>query len=833
MQFALGGLLMGNIAAEDDFTRHFFDGLRSRKLFSLAENYSLRRLATPEKLSTEQRVAFTLELSRTLVEHAQHSTAGEQAELWRKGHDVLADLIAAVPNNPRRMMIEAESAFVLASQGEWLRWQIELVPEDRSTREQALTTLGRGITKLRELDRDLAETLRKPAVASSGKDEPRPHEWRWLWQDVRFRLAGSLLDHAQLLPVTSPDRAAILIDAEKLLKTLAGSPDDDEVTWNSRVLLAQCHRLLGDPAHALAVLDALQQREPPAAVIDRLIAERTRALLALKRTDDAQQALTTHLRTRQPLPGELAYLQAQMWSARFEAAGRDRADAEAAIWRQRLEQLVEQVEHDVGGYWAARCRIVMQQAQDAQTYGSKVAALVRVAQAAFHDKRPADAIAKYGEAAALANRESKPEVAFDLAFTRASVQLQIKNWTEAAASFKELSDRFENNPRAAEAHLLQAFALGKLFEEKSTQVRRLAYIAALDEHRRRFANHATTSEATWMQAQFEEQRGQWTAALELYRLVNRDHARGPAALIAIARCHERILHRLRELNQPPADWESAAVTELRHVLAPDSKWPKRLDDSQAEVAVRLAAILLTRQPPEFVEADRWLQLAMTRDGDEVELPTTASRRASALPLRIVSLAGQGRATQARDLLTSLTTTTPKDLLRIVEGLFAVPKDLRSTTKGDLDELRLQAVENLARHREQLAAPEQRRLDLCLVQAYLDTGQFRKAIERHDSLATQAARDPALLQRLAEVVSGCDRPECREKAQATWRKLESVLAAGSAEWFHARYQVALIAVELGRLDECRKLIGVTKLLYPELGGEEMRKKLLELERRCAQ
>lgn len=822
----LGCLLAGNIAtAEDDATRRFFDGLRSRKLFSLAENYSLRRLATPEKLSTEQRVDFTLELSRTLVEHAQHSSGDEQVELWQKAHEVLADLFAVMLDNPRRILIEAESAFVLAAQGEWLRWQSELVPEDRSTREQALTTLEQAITKLRDLERKCVERFRNPL------GELRPHELRWLWQTVHFRLASSLFDRAQSLPADSPNRVLILIEVEELLGPFAGLQDDDALTWNCRVLLAQCHRLGDNYEQALVVLDTLQKREPPPVVIDRLVAERTRVLLALKRTDDAQQALTTHLRTRQPLPGELAYLQTQMWSARFETAGRERADAEVAIWKQRLEQLVEQVERDVGGYWAARCRLVMQQAQDTQAYGSKVAALVRVAQAAFHDKRPVDAIAKYGEAAALANRESKPEVAFDLAFTRGSVQLQIKNWTDAATSFKELADRFENNPRAAEAHLLQAFALGKLFEERSTQVRRLAYTAALEEHRRRFANHATAAEASWMQAQFEEQRGQWTAALELYRLVDRDHARGPAALIAIGRCHERILHRLRELNQPTADWEFAAVTELRQVLAPDTKWPKRLDDSQSEVAVRLAAILLTKQPPEFVEADRWLELAMNSDGDEVELPTKSSRRASALPLRIVSLAGQGRATQARDLLTSLTTTNPKDLLRIVEGLFAVPKDLRSATKRDLDELRLQAVENLARHREQLAAPEQRRLDLCLVQAYLDTGQFRKAIERHDTLAAQSARDPALLQRLAEIVSACDRPECREKAQMTWRKLEGALTAGSAEWFHARYQVALLAVELGRLDECRKLIGVTKLLYPELGGEEMRGKLLELERRC--
>jgi hypothetical protein len=831
----LGTVLVALVAtsspAADESTRRFFDGLRSRRLFSLAENYLIRRLAEPDRLSLEQRVDFTLELSRTLVEHATDSTGGEQPELWRQAQSVLDDLIAAMPSSSRRLAVEIESAFVPAAQAEWLRWQFELVPEDNATRQQALTALGHVIPRLRDLDGKLAEMSRKPPAGRPAKDDLKPHEFRWLGQSVRFRLASSLIDHARLLAANSPDRAASLIEAEKLLKPLAGSPDEDDVAWDSRVLLPQIHRMLGDFDQALAVLAAVENREPPPAVIDRLVAERTRVMLAQRQIDAAEQLLAAHLRTRRPIPGELAFLQVQIWSNRWQSAASERSDAAAAVWDQKLDQLVGQVERETGGYWAARCRAVRQQAQDARTFGPRVAALVRVARAAFHEQRPADAIEKYGEAAQLAMREGRSDVAFQLGFTRASVQLQTKNWAEAAASFKELATRFENHAKAAEAHLLQAFALGKLAEVQSTDARRMEYVAALETHRRRFAEHATAAEAAWMQGNFEEQRGQEVSALELYRLVPGDHARGPAAWIAIARCHERVLQRLRESNQPASEAGSTAVAELRQILADDGRFPARLDDAQAEVAVRLAAILLSQVSPRFAEADRWLELALTVDGDEDGSTAAASRRAMALPLRIVSLAGQGRAPQARDVLKSLGTTPPRDLLRIVEALFHVPRDSRSATPRDLAELRLEAVESLSRVRKQLAAAEQRRLDVCLVQAYLDTGQFRKALEQHDAVAAQAGRDPALLRRLAEVVSTCQRPECRQKAQAAWRKLEAALTPGGADWFQARFQVASLTLELDQRDECRKLIGVTRLLYPDLGGDDLRAKFLDLQRRC--
>ena len=60
------------------------------------------------------------------------------------------------------------------------------------------------------------------------------------------------------------------------------------------------------------------------------------------------------------------------------------------------------------------------------------------------------------------------------------------------------------------------------------------------------------------------------------------------------------------------------------------------------------------------------------------------------------------------------------------------------------------------------------------------------------------------------------------------KLESLRQPGSRKWFEARYGVARTCFDLKQYGECRKLTGVTRLLYPELGGKEMRGKFTKLQ-----
>ena len=62
-----------------------------------------------------------------------------------------------------------------------------------------------------------------------------------------------------------------------------------------------------------------------------------------------------------------------------------------------------------------------------------------------------------------------------------------------------------------------------------------------------------------------------------------------------------------------------------------------------------------------------------------------------------------------------------------------------------------------------------------------------------------------------------------KARQYRRRLESFEKPGTTEWLTARYHVALCTFQLAEYAECRKLLKVTKLLYPRLGGGELRRK----------
>ena len=61
-------------------------------------------------------------------------------------------------------------------------------------------------------------------------------------------------------------------------------------------------------------------------------------------------------------------------------------------------------------------------------------------------------------------------------------------------------------------------------------------------------------------------------------------------------------------------------------------------------------------------------------------------------------------------------------------------------------------------------------------------------------------------------------------------MESQVKPGSLEWLEMRYQVARLCWRLGQTEECRKLLGVTRLLYPQLGDAELRTQYEQLQRK---
>jgi predicted Zn-dependent protease len=200
-------------------------------------------------------------------------------------------------------------------------------------------------------------------------------------------------------------------------------------------------------------------------------------------------------------------------------------------------------------------------------------------------------------------------------------------------------------------------------------------------------------------------------------------------------------------------------------------------------------------------------------------------------LQVVSLAGQGKFQEARDMLQKLSATSPPELLRILDGIAPLQSDDREDPFHTLGDLQLEAALRLDRQRSELSAPEQRRLDECLARAYVATRQPARGIEIYEKLLDRAPRDKPLLTAYAELLVKCATKDCLKKALGAWQKLEAMQKAATPEWFALRYQVCRTLVLMDDFTEAGKLLKVTRLLYPKVEDERWQQKFAELEAQC--
>jgi hypothetical protein len=200
-------------------------------------------------------------------------------------------------------------------------------------------------------------------------------------------------------------------------------------------------------------------------------------------------------------------------------------------------------------------------------------------------------------------------------------------------------------------------------------------------------------------------------------------------------------------------------------------------------------------------------------------------------LQVISLAGQGRFADARELLRQLSTTSPAELLRILDGIAPLQSGESEDPFHDLGELQLEAALKLGEHRGELAPAEQRRLDECLARAYVAVGEKRRGIEIYEDLLKAAPRDKPLLTAYAELLTRCGNADCLKKAVTTWRKLEGLCREATPEWFAMRYQVCTALVALNETSQACKLVKVTRLVYPDIEDGALQKKFAELEAKC--
>ena len=451
---ALGSSRADDLANAESTAKYFSRACGWRGLFKLAESNCLERLSH-SGLSVDDRTDLTLELSRTLAEHADFVGSSEQDELWARSESALAELLKQEPENPRRLLVEVQRALLPAAIGHSRRLMAQLDPHDLSVRKRAAESLHAAVDALRAAESAIIARQRKTPVARpAASGAIRPFELRSLLGNVRSRLGGAILDLAHLQPAGSADQMALAMESQKVLKTVGESADDGDLIWQARTAFVECSRLLADYGKTLREVDALEKLDPPAEFADRLLAERVRVLIAQHEFRSAATLLADPERANRPVAGELQALSIELAIAEWRAAN---PASDAKVPRPVLKSLEAQagkLRRDIGGYWALRGEQMIRQVQDAQQYGAELAELSAKAQAAFSSGDQTQAIELYGQATAQARRDGRAELAFHLGFTRSSVEVKLqklgrRRHLRSAGTCRRISPRNPKNSAGA------------------------------------------------------------------------------------------------------------------------------------------------------------------------------------------------------------------------------------------------------------------------------------------------------------------------------------------------------------------------------------------------
>jgi hypothetical protein len=324
----------------------------------------------------------------------------------------------------------------------------------------------------------------------------------------------------------------------------------------------------------------------------------------------------------------------------------------------------------------------------------------------------------------------------------------------------------------------------------------------------------------------------------LYLHIPQDNKRAAAARLAAAKLFEQMIDRKRQQGESTEDLETSAYTELAGMLPDSGQNVGLFDLDHSEIALSLARIRIRSIHPDFKKIDRLLErVASSLAAQEAKSPDTASAESaphlaqlntSVRQLQLISFAGQGRYAEARQLLKNVGAASPKQLLQVLDGLSPLPTSNNQDPFRNLGELQLEVAKRLEERRAELSAADQSRLDECLARAYLASGDSKRGLAIYDKLIAAAPRNRDLLLKYAGLLAKSDSVACRAQAVTIWRRLEALHEPGSREWFPVRLESCKALLTAGETSEARKLLQVTRLVFPRPEDVEMQKRFADLE-----
>jgi tetratricopeptide (TPR) repeat protein len=712
------------------------------------------------------------------------------------------------------------------ARGQLAREEAEVQAASAASPEEVQANLREAIRALGALEQEIAQAIRQGHRARTrGQGELSVPQLHVLHENVQFQLARALENQARLFDQGSADQLNALGQSLERLDRLAQSATSDELRWQSRMERLTCVRLMRRFDDARQLIAQLQSDQPPAALVSRLEAEAVHLALAEHRLEEAHELTERFTPDYTQLSPQWDLARLETYIALWKDADHGGRDEDAETWQTRAVETIRTIEDRYGMYWQRRAESQLAAAASGASVRN-LDVLVRAADRYYLVGQWDDAVANYTRAAQKAKEAGRAGEAFQLSLKAASIEHQRQHHQDALVQFRQTALAYPSHSQAAEAHLL-AVLNASLLAQQGDGSSLGTYEDLLHEHLRSWPSGPTSDKAKWWLGRLREHRHEWSDALAAYRAVSVDFPQFEEVLEGTARSYRSWLAELAGLEQFQIADQAAGYFELltRTPTADPQPSRSRIAD---QAAVLAAEMRLRYVHHGYLAAQNMLSSVAYRQADAEENPWAA--RAGLL--LVVALAGQGKWSEAEDLLTRLGNVLPDDLLEMLELLSHVADHTEARHRAPLARLQGSVADKLMPHQETLAPPQRTLLVVTQADALARLGHEAKALELYRRLSAELANDGRVQEGYAALLLDQDERALVSEALEKWRNVLERSQPQSPQWFRAKYAVALAHYKLGNKEQAAKIIELTRTLHPDLGGPDRQKEFLELLQMCS-
>ena len=804
-------------------------GLRERRLFALAELHCRKLLARTDLTPTEL-ASLTIELITTQTAKAILSTGTDRELAWQAAEQTAAQFLMEHPHHSRTVLVQVQSALGKLSQGQVIRQELaaEMVPA--SARETALEVLRQANSQLSEIQRGITKLIAEQRGRSLPIDDLRVEELMALNNNVRFQLAITNVNRAQLY--AADDRlnrvdalSNVLERLEEIQReTAAGQP----LWWDSQVLQIECFRLLGQYPKAQGLADQLAATIDDNVIPTSLLEQQ---LLLTLNSGDAEAAAKAVQQTENTA-NRTPQLDLARLSVLMDLSNRSDT-AEKSQWLNRAAQVAREIETQHGGYWGRRAKLALISASGVDlavnsggrsaTTGSSSAELdllIGLAEQAERNGRFDDAVKAYDRAAAAASQLGAQPQAFSYS-VRASQALEKQQLHELAAQrLIELANQNTSYELASAAHLRGCWNWAQVIGDDAEK--KLRFTELLTEHLQAWPTADSTGQIrVWLGGQQQviaTTAPQWQLAYDTYRAVPTTSTSFGDSLSRASYCANQWFDKT-----PTTEQKTVAATvfqQLQSIL--ESTPPGSPANGQAILVVAEFGLRTGATDPRALKEPLAQLIATSTD-------VLVQRRGQAC-LYSIQAFDDGPADSAAALLEQF--ADDKKWLALAEqGITAIAAQHPDWISTQSMTCRLQVIETaLTQFRTTLSPRETTAWLYRKSDALAALKRDQEALDVLLKLELELNNDASLQLRIARLLTQIDGAQEPAKPLAKWRLLATQLKPHSAAWYEAKFQVANLLVQSGQPADARKMLEYLQAIPPGWENSELRQEFEALLKR---